>query len=117
MKTNIPDAFKKTMPVIREKTDSVSHLEMVRPCKVYKMGKIHIVHAPPHEGLPEMLSIMGKDKYPTWDEMVWVRYQLCPHVEDMALILPPLEDYINYTGGRGKYTFTMEAIERFREGS
>lgn len=33
--------------------------------------------------------------YPTWDEIADARYDLCPHYIDMALILPPPEDYTN----------------------
>lgn len=114
MKTNIPDAFKKKMPKIRPYDGHSNAMALIRPTQNFKMGKILIAYSPQYNELPAILSIQGKDKYPTWDEMVWVRYQICPDIEDMALILPPLERYINYTDGRGKYTFTMEAVERGR---
>ena len=41
------------------------------------------------------LSIDGKDRYPTWDEMVAVRYTLIPADVTMAMPLPPRADYIN----------------------
>lgn len=33
--------------------------------------------------------------YANWDEIADARYDLCPHDIDMALILPPPEDYTN----------------------
>lgn len=41
------------------------------------------------------LSISHPDRHPTWDEIKTARYRLCgPHL-CMAMILPPVEQYVN----------------------
>jgi hypothetical protein len=41
------------------------------------------------------LSIHHRHRDPTWDEMVTLRYRICPEVETMVMYLPPLKDYVN----------------------
>jgi hypothetical protein len=103
-----PDAFSKQFPVIREVAAPVGS---GRPIQCYKMGKLRIAIMPEHEGMPFVASISHNSRYPEWDEMVWVRYELCPGDVDMAMILPPLDEYINYADGRAKFMFTMEAVK------
>ena len=111
IKKPTPDAFEKTFPVIRKADEAFSHIGDVRPTIYYKMGKIWISYSPEHEGLPAILSVSHPKRLPEWDEMVWIRYKLGQDDVDYALILPPLDDYINYWTGRGRFTLTMEAIK------
>ena len=41
------------------------------------------------------LSISGRDRYPSWDEIVDARYRLVPDEVTMALLLPPREEWVN----------------------
>jgi hypothetical protein len=41
------------------------------------------------------LSISHEERYPTWDEIKWSRYQFCPGNITMAMLLPPMEEYVN----------------------
>jgi hypothetical protein len=34
-------------------------------------------------------------RYPGWDEIADARYQFCPPEVTMAMLLPPLEEYVN----------------------
>lgn len=40
-------------------------------------------------------SIAHPQRYPTWDEVAKVRYELIPDDVTMAMILPPRGDYVN----------------------
>ncbi|MGJ3241139.1 MAG: DUF7694 domain-containing protein [Anaerolineae bacterium] len=110
-KTNTPSAFHQSFPDMVESSQP-SALSLVRPCASYEMDKLHITYAPAFEGLPAMLSVNHPNRYPTWDEIVHIRYQLVPDDLDMAMLLPPIGEYINYTGGRPANTFTLEAVKR-----
>lgn len=50
---------------------------------------------PPHELLLWHLSIAHRHRYPTWDEIADVRYELVPKDVTMAMLLPPPEKYVN----------------------
>lgn len=41
------------------------------------------------------LSIAHPTRYPTWDEIAYVRYELIPNDVPMVMWLPPKEEYIN----------------------
>jgi len=41
------------------------------------------------------MSISCRDRYPTWDEIKQVRYELMPKDIDIGMILPAEDDYIN----------------------
>jgi hypothetical protein len=41
------------------------------------------------------LSISRRDRDPTWGEIATARYRLLPHVAEMKMILPPLDEYLN----------------------
>lgn len=41
------------------------------------------------------LSIAHPDRYPTWDEIADVRYELIPDDVTMAMLLPPRDEYVN----------------------
>jgi hypothetical protein len=52
------------------------------------------------------ISIDGKERYPTWDEMVGLRYALIPNGVSMAMYLPPLEVYVNH----GEFVFQIHEV-------
>ena len=41
------------------------------------------------------LSISHRRRYPTWDEIAEARYRILPKDQTFALVLPPLEEYVN----------------------
>lgn len=61
--------------------------------KVYKAAKLSIILGTLN-GLYH-LSISHPDRYPTWDEVAYIRYELTPSDIDMVMFLPKKEDYIN----------------------
>ncbi|HEY7620314.1 MAG TPA: hypothetical protein VH834_11105 [Solirubrobacteraceae bacterium] len=50
---------------------------------------------PPDELQIWHLSIAHAHRYPTWDEIADVRYELVPDDVTMALLLPPPGEYVN----------------------
>lgn len=53
------------------------------------------------------LSIAHRRRYPTWDEIADVRYELIPDDVTMAMLLPPPGDYVN----EHDYCFHLWQIE------
>jgi hypothetical protein len=41
------------------------------------------------------LSISHPARFPSWDEIKFARYELCPKDITMAMLLPPAEAYVN----------------------
>jgi hypothetical protein len=41
------------------------------------------------------ISVAHPQRYPTWDEIKAARYDHTPHDITMAMILPPIEEYVN----------------------
>lgn len=78
--------------------------------KFYTMGKLFITVHDGSDGPEEgyFLSVAGKDAYPTWDEIVWIRYNLIPDAVLMTLLLPNLNAYLNIENDHYKFVFTME---------
>lgn len=50
---------------------------------------------PPEATLLWHLSIAHRHRYPTWDEIADVRYELVPSDVTMAMLLPPPGEYVN----------------------
>jgi len=112
-----PSAFAQRWPRIKEVKDMKSPLETVANAKYFRMGKLKIIL---HEADGEMgyfMSVHGNNRYPTWDEIVWLRYNLIPDAAVMSLVLPNLNSYINNENPELKFVFTMEqkrwAVEPF----
>lgn len=78
---------------------------LYKTAKFYKMGKLGIIT---HNDGKYFLSVQGKDCYPTWDEVVWIRYNLIPDAAIMAMLLPNLNSYINQEDSHYKFVFAME---------
>ena len=75
----------------------------------YTAGEMHqIVN---NEGRRWHVSVSAAGRYPTWDELADARYDLLPaRGLDMAMILPPLEDYVNLAPGTGLEVFHLWEI-------
>lgn len=41
------------------------------------------------------LSVSHPDRYPTWDELKYLRYKLMPDVKTMAFFLPAADEYVD----------------------
>jgi hypothetical protein len=108
-----PSAFYQHWPAIvqveKERTDLLGRAQ-----DVYRMGKVTatVSYSEDHG---YFMTFRTKDRYPTYDEIVWLRYHLAPDACRMALIMPNLNAYINEEGsdqahGGRKYVFTMEQV-------
>lgn len=107
-----PSAFRKQFPRIEllEGHQGTLAATLVNE-KVYKMGKLRAtVTEPSKEMTKYFMSVHGRDRYPTWDEIVWLRYNLIPDSADMALKLPNLNRYINHEYDAYKFVFTLEQL-------
>lgn len=58
-----------------------------------KDGHLSLFVGPEPEGWH--LSISHTARYPTWDEIKEARYRFCPNDLTMAMLLPPMEEYVN----------------------
>lgn len=84
------------LPVIRPVANPITTAPIFADSspKAYKAGKLTILHTY-NDRLGHVLSIAHPDRYPTWDEVAYVRYALIPDEVTMAMLLPSREDYIN----------------------
>lgn len=104
-----PSAFGQRWPAIREVFDVATRLSGLTPERTFKMGKVIATLAEPGGVLPGyFLSVRCNNRYPTWDEIVWLRYSLIPDAAIMTLVLPNLNAYINHEDNEFKYVFTLE---------
>lgn len=103
-----PSAFYHRWPEIRE-VDVASGMRLLTNSeRSYRMGKVLATVVPPTKEHGYFMSVRCKDRYPTWDEIVWLRYNLIPDAAQMAMLLPNLDRYINQESTAYKYVFTME---------
>lgn len=63
------------------------------PTQAYRLGECSVIITREH--CRWHLSIAHKRRYPTWDEIAEARYRLCPKNLTMALLLPPVDKYVN----------------------
>jgi len=81
----VPEEFRRA--IINGQNDYV-RAYTIGECTVLvtkEFGKWHLSIA--HQGHPK--------RYPTWDELAEVRYSVVPNDVTMAMLLPPLEQYVN----------------------
>lgn len=92
------------LPIIREvlPENMDAHqrqlLTMLQPgTRVFRMGRCKIFLSPPFENKGWHMSISVDDRYPTWDEVAKVWYELVPEggTRIGAMILPPKAEYVN----------------------
>jgi hypothetical protein len=63
----------------------------LEPAKAAPVG----IWLPEAERLLWHMSVSHPHRYPTWDEVADVRYELVPDEVTMALLLPPAGEYLN----------------------
>jgi hypothetical protein len=65
------------------------------PESYYELGECRVIIT--HDGgtYGWHMSISHESRYPRWDEIAEARYRLLPAVHTMAIVLPPLDHYIN----------------------
>jgi hypothetical protein len=107
-----PTAFSQRFPRIDEVTDGSLWTPMMEHApgavRTYRMGNLKIILKEPDKNGGWHLSVHGPGRYPSWDELVWLRYNLIPDAALMALLLPNLDAYINHEDTQHKNVFTME---------
>lgn len=74
--------------------------------RVFEVGECLAIIAREPEGWHLSISARGRD--PTWGEIVTARYRLCDGIEEMAMYLPPLSEYVNVH----QHTFHLHEIRR-----
>ncbi len=90
--TTFPDIIQTPLPAILLKAQLAGQVEAT--CFAYRMGELSILVAK-ELGHGWHVSIAHPDRYPTWDEIVHIRYTLLPDEVTMAMLLPPKAEYIN----------------------
>lgn len=105
-----PTAFGQCWPRIVEVTDGsvASPLGVFVPVRYFKMGKCRVALHEADEQMGWFMSVQRNDRYPSWDEIVWLRYNLIPDAALMMLKLPNLNSYINQEDTNHRNVFTME---------
>lgn len=106
-----PSAFRKQFPRIEKNNGVATGRSIILGVEEesYKMGPIRATLSKPSGKLSGyFLSVRGRDKYPDWDSIVWLRYNLIPDAARMVLVLPNLNSYINQEQTDYKFVFTME---------
>lgn len=80
------------MPKINPIRTDVVMVALEPGAKWYQMGECIIC-----VGKDEQwhMSISCKSRYPTWDEISHARYNLIPDEVTMAMLLPPMAEYVN----------------------
>lgn len=111
-----PSAFYRRWPKIERLSDTHTMTVQFRPETAYKMGNLKcFVNEPVLEYPHYFMSVRGRDAYPPYDAIVWLKYNLIPDSARMAFILPNLDAYINlewsdHANGGEKYVFTLEQV-------
>ena len=107
------DRINRSTP-IRERPDWVAYLPAelrAIGARCYAMNGCRIIlsNDPPDAERPGWhLSISRKDHDPAWAEIVTARYRLLPDIDEMAMYLPPLIEYVNLH----PYTFHLHEVRR-----
>jgi hypothetical protein len=64
-------------------------------CKAYRWGDVTVIVGYEGDHVGWHLSISTRYRLPTWDEIKAARYEFVPNEATMAMLLPPMEEYIN----------------------
>jgi hypothetical protein len=91
------------LPPIRELADIGAKAYMMKGCRIL------VSHDPEPDGSRLWhLSISRPDRDPSWGEIATARYRLLPEVPEMAMYLPPLDEYVNLH----PFTFHLHEVPR-----
>lgn len=74
----------------------------------WQCGNVRVIVA--KEGGRWHISISRRDRYPSWDEIADARYHFVGDAVDMALLLPPKQDYVNAAPLTGIHVFHLWEI-------
>ncbi|HEX2905875.1 MAG TPA: hypothetical protein VHO69_03390 [Phototrophicaceae bacterium] len=83
-------------------------LSAYQKVRVFTMGKCKIILHEADDQCGWFMSVRRNDRYPSWDELVWIRYNLIPDAAEMGLILPNLNAYINDEDTESRNVFTTQ---------
>jgi hypothetical protein len=78
--------------------DAITVLLLESGTKMYRKGNIKVLFSPLEnhpDGIWKHASISLKHRYPTWDEILDVRYTFFAETEEVVQVLPPKSEYIN----------------------
>lgn len=78
--------------------DAITALLVASGTKAYRKGNLKLLFSPLEEHLDghwKHASISHHARYPTWDEILDVRYAFFDENDDVVQILPPKREYIN----------------------
>lgn len=107
------DRINFSVPII-ERPELVTRLPLLLQhigARVYGMNGCRIIVSNDPSDAPRPgwhLSISRKDHDPAWDEIATARYRLLPDIEEMAMYLPPLDEYVNLH----PFTFHLHEVKR-----
>jgi hypothetical protein len=115
LKYDDPTAFYRKLPPVIEVTDGslTSPMQAFAKTRYYRCRDYAVTVSEADEtmaGPPYLMTIRRKNHYPEWDYVVWIRYHVLPDSVVMAMILPPLNDYINDEDSDFKNVFTFECV-------
>jgi hypothetical protein len=101
------DAINRDVPIIER---GPMRLEYGVTAQVYMMNGCRILASrdPTDNGYAWHLSISRRDRDPTWQEIATARYRILPDVQEMAMYLPPLDEYVN----AHPYCFHLHEVPR-----
>lgn len=94
---------------IHERADLTTHLAPIlqrQGARCFTMNGCRIILANGPDGWH--LSISRRDRDPAWSEIATARYRLLPDVPEMAMYLPPLNEYVNLH----PFTFHLHEVKR-----
>lgn len=96
------------LPAIKRDRKAEHNLRRMFPdaelVRIYSMGECSIVYTIQRED-GHHLSIAHPNRYPTWEEIAKVRYEICPDDCFMALLLPSIHEYVNI------HEYCMQVVE------
>lgn len=97
------------LPVLREVPMNPNSLALrgLEPgVRHFKGGKLSVLVARHPVTQAWHISIAHPDRYPTWDEIAYARYELIPDDVFMVMALPSKKDYVNFHN----YCFQLHEI-------
>ena len=105
------DRINTSVPIVDRTADYIAGMpSMIRElpsARVYYMAGCRII-VTDDPGQGWHLSISRRDRDPSWGEIATARYRLLADVPEMAMFLPPLDEYVNLH----PFTFHLHEVKR-----
>ena len=101
------DRINLSVPIVERPDLAERLLGPLKECgaRLYNMNGCRIICANEPDGWH--ISISRADRDPSWDEIATVRYRLLPDIDEMAMYLPRLDEYVNIQ----KYCFHLHEVK------